>query len=190
MTHWVATVHDIPPLADVPVALALTVSHERNGLSATEQHRLLRRQALTTLTTASLGMDKSKVRLAVDASGRRHIAGTEIFASVAHRAGRVAAVIARVPVGVDLESVEEATNAAEVVLSGIETPIDVAAWHGLAGIWAAREAVLKAQGRDLTLDHDAWTFGEGWVQAGAMRPLRVDLASRDGIVAAVAYVVD
>ncbi len=187
VTRWAFAVDEVPPLQSGPVALILPVPELGSHPPSGDQRRRWRRQTLTTLAAAAIGIDAATVRLVAANDGRRRLGGTDLFASVAHRAGWVAAVLARTPAGIDLESPDEAEMAAEIVLAGVEDSVDLAAWHGLAGMWATREAALKAEGRDLTCDHRHWRFGTGVVRGDDEAALRVDLARRSGIVAAVAY---
>lgn len=146
-----------------------------------------RRQVLAALVARAVPSADSA--LAVDDDGRRRLAGTRFYASVGERAGWVAAALSRAPIGIDLESVAEANAGAAAVRDGIAVA-DPTYWHGLAGLWAAREATLKAMGRDLTTDPRGWRFAAGVVTAAGGAPHRVDLRALPGIVAAVAYVGD
>lgn len=188
MTRWAFAVDDVTALADEPLALVRKIGSAVVEASTVIQRSALRRRVLTELASTALGL--RDIRLAVDADGRRYLHGTNVFASVAHRGGRAAAVLSRDPVGIDIERVDEADAAAQVILAGIDAGIDIAAWGGLAGVWAAREAVLKTQGRDLTRDHARWTFDDGWVRGGDAPALRVDIVARHGFVAAVGYAGD
>ena len=173
MTRWACRVGDVFRLDDVPQALVVpTPAGEPSPL----------RHSLLSDLAAACGVAG---RLVARADGVRMLGGTGLFASVAHRPGWAAAVLARVAVGIDLETAAEAASAEAVILAGVEVD-DLAAWHGLAGIWAAREAVLKAQGRDLTRDHRCWRFGHGSVTADG-RTFTVEVKPLAGAVAAVAY---
>ncbi len=127
------------------------------------------------------------VLLATDGTGHRRLAGTDLYASVGERSGWAAAVLARGPVGIDIEDRDEAAASAATVLDGI-AKVDRSAWPGLAGIWAAREATLKAMGRDLTTDPGGWRFAHGVVTPSGGPAHRVDLVTVRGLVAAIAYV--
>ncbi len=66
------------------------------------------------------------------ADGRRRLAGTRLFASVAERDGWVAAALSPAPVGIDIESMVEATRRPAAVLAGVAVA-DTAGWHGRPG---------------------------------------------------------
>ncbi len=189
MTQWAFAIDEVLALADEPIALIEWVGLAANEANTRVQRSALRRRVLTKLAAIALDLPEG-VRLAVGADGHRYLHGTKIFASVAHRDGWAAAVLWREPVGIDIESMGEADAAAQVILGGIDAGTDVASWGGLAGIWAAREAVLKAQGCDLTRDHARWRFGDGLVRGGDVPALRVDTAACPDFVAAVAYAGD
>jgi hypothetical protein len=145
--------------------------------------RSVRRRQVCLAFGARLGLTADR-GLTIDRDGVRRFAG--FYASVAERSGWVAAVVSRAPVGIDLESVAEVQASTDVVLDGVDD-VDRAAWHGLAGIWAAREATLKAMGRDLTRDPGGWRFAADRVTPAGCASHRVDLVARADIVAAVAY---
>lgn len=145
----------------------------------------VRRRALAPLVRQRLGLDADPTLIA-GPDGVRRLIAPGWFASVAERHGWVAAVIAPAPVGIDVETVAEAERSREVILADA-TVDDLAAWHGLAGVWAAREAVLKAVGRDLTRDPGGWRFVAGYATATGIAAHRVDLVTRATVVAAVAY---
>lgn len=196
LTRWCFAVETVPPLGDEPVALvgrSSTAAEGRPARQTVAARRALRRDVLTLLAGRALDVPESGIALGVRSDGVRlverddPVRGREtLFASVAHRSGWVAAVVARVPVGIDLEHIAEAACAGDVVLADA-TVDDLAAWHGLAGVWAAREAVLKAQGRDLTRDPGGWRFTGVYATANGIAAHRVDLARRPEIVVAVAY---
>jgi phosphopantetheinyl transferase len=188
VTRWAFAVDAVVVLEDEPIALIQQAGPTGSKAETADRHAL-RRRVLTQLASVALG-PRADIRLAVNANGHRYLDGTKVFASVAYRNGWVAAVLSREPVGIDIESIDDAGAAAEVVLAGVDAGTNVAAWGGLAGVWAAREAVLKAQGRDLTRDHARWTFGDGQVRGGDASALRVDIAHGEGFVAAVAYAGD
>ena len=188
MTRWMFEPEPVGPLVDEPIVLLQQVDVcDDRGQSTSSRRSFWRRQVLARLAVSVFGPHDENMRLTVDADGRRRIRGTAMFASVAHRAGWVAAALAPMPVGVDIEINDEDTRADPVILAGVLPGIDLAAWHGLGGVWATREAVLKAQGRDLTRDHGVWKFGDGWVQGDDASPFRVDLTRCDTMIAAVAY---
>ncbi len=148
---------------------------------------IARRQVLTALVQCVLGPSATPPRLVADADGVRRLDGTPWFASVAERSGWVAAVIAPHAVGIDLESQSDAHAARDAILTGVIT-INLGAWHGLAGAWAAREATLKAMGRDLTSDPGGWRFGGGTVTAADSANYCIETVARAGMVAAISYV--
>ena len=138
------------------------------------------------LATRALAMPEATIHLGGD-GGVRRLIGTPYFASVTERAGWAAAVLSQVPVGIDLEETKGAAVAGTAILSGVES-VDLTLWQGVAGVWAAREAVLKATGRDLTDDHGGWRFGTASVTATGIPLHTVDLIVLPGIVVAVAHV--
>ncbi len=147
-----------------------------------DYRRRLRRQALAALVAEALG-PKFEPRLVAGPDGVRRLAGTDWFASVAERDGWAAAAVARVPVGVDIESVAGAAVAAEAVAAAVTGSPCVDA----AECWVSREAVLKAVGRDLTRDPGGWRF-EARVSASGIEPHRVEIVALEGMVAGLAYV--
>ncbi len=143
-----------------------------------------RRQVLAALARRVVHLP---IELIAGSEGIRRLAGTPLFASVSERDGWVAAVLSPHPVGIDIESRAEAAAGAAAVLGGVDVA-DLAAWHGPGGVWAAREAVLKACGRDLTDAPERWSLGAGVAAAPGIGPHRVDLSPLPEVVAAVAYV--
>jgi hypothetical protein len=148
---------------------------------------VLRRQLLVVLAGRALGILPESVRLVPDARGRRMLAGQSAFASVASRPGWVAAALADVPVGIDVELVVEAEAAREIALAGFDGDATMlAAWHGPAGVWAAKEAALKAHGRDLTSSPGDWAFGDRMLSADRLLPTRILITASAGAVVALA----
>ena len=148
--------------------------------------RQVRRRQLLTALARRLGVALTGNALTVGPDGIRRLGTSALYASVTECTGWVAAIVAPTPVGIDLERVDEAAAGAAAVIDGIDV-VNTAAWHGLAGVWAAREATLKAMGRDLTTDPKGWLFGAGIVTAGRCRPHHVDLMVLPGRIAAAAY---
>jgi phosphopantetheinyl transferase len=110
-----------------------------------------------------------------------------MFASVAWRPGWVAAAIAPAPVGIDVEKVAEAEAARDVALAGFKgSAADLALWHGPAGVWAAKEAVLKANGRDLTSPPPHWDFNGMTLAARLLEPRAMTIERYGPLVVAVA----
>ena len=182
LTLWAFALDAVPRGGSGAVALVLSpaqVAALSEPAAAGERRGAARRRVLSALADRVLALSTPPRLVAVD--GIRHLAGTGWFASVAERDGWVGAALAPLAVGID-----EAAAAADAVLAGVVVA-DLAAWHGLAGIWAAREAVLKAVGRDLTRDLGGWRFGPGIVTAEGVPPHRVEVVARDAIVAALAY---
>lgn len=169
-----ATVARLPPLRGR--ALADAAAGGARGVR--------RRQVLAALLAGT--WPATDAVLAVDADGRRRLADAPFYASVSERAGWVAAALSPAPVGIDLESVAEAATAT-IVRDGVDV-VDPADWPTAAGLWAAREATLKAMGRDLTRDPGGWRFAAGLATAAGCPPHRVETQALPGIVAAVAYV--
>lgn len=187
LTRWALAVADLSACATEPLALVLApdavvalppVPDEQSDTRGRARARVL--AALAQAIGVGAG-------LSARADGVRRLTGTRLFASVAERHGWAAAAVASRPVGVDIESRAEAEAAAATVFAGVEAD-DLAAWHGPAGVWAAREAVLKAVGRDLTRDPGQWHLAAGVAAAPGLSPHRVDLLPLSGVVAAIAYV--
>ncbi len=108
-----------------------------------------------------------------------------IFASMASRGGWIVAVLAREPVGIDVETIAEAgaEAAGAAVLEGFDG--ELADWHGAAGVWAAKEAALKLAGRGI--DTPArWQFGSGGRLTRDDQRLAIAFYPLPGAVAAVA----
>ncbi len=148
---------------------------------------VLRRQLLALLAQRVLGVDARDVRLSCGASGQRLLSGQTVFASVAWRPGWVAAAIARVPVGIDIELLAEAEAARDIALAGFNgSAADLAAWHGPAGVWAAKEAALKANGLDLTSPPPRWDFNGMTLAADTCAPLAMTIERRGPVVVALA----
>lgn len=130
-------------------ALPLLTAAQLVDSAASGAPGVLRRQLLAALAARALGLPPADVRLTIDALGRRML-GTGVYASVAYRPGWVAAALALAPVGVDIETAAEAEAAGAVALEGFAgDDTALAARHGPAGVWAAREASLKSRGRSL-----------------------------------------
>jgi hypothetical protein len=192
LTQWAFALEDVRQGAEGMIALILppasVATLPLHAEAATGAGRsIARRRVLTALAHRVLAPFDAPPRLVADRSGVRRIDGTRWFASVAERSGWVAAAIAPHAVGIDIENVDEARAARDAILAGVVT-IDLAAWHGLAGAWAAREAVLKAMGRGLTSDPGGWRFGSGTVTATGSAAYRVEIVACAKMVAAIAYV--
>ena len=170
----------------VPATVVATLPCDNRTMCGDDRF-IARRRVLTALVQRALGPSVTPPRLVADADGVRRIHGTPWFASVAERSGWVAAAIAPHAVGIDLESQSDAPAARDAILTDVIT-INLGAWHGLAGAWAAREAVLKAMGRDLTSDPGGWRFGDGTVTAADSANYRVEIVARAGMVGAISYV--
>ena len=196
MIRWAFDVADLERGVDGPTALVLSPAAIARlpplrgsalaDAAAGAARGVARRQVLAALVARTLPGPSQPI-LRADATGRRRLVGTGYFASVSERSGWAAAVVAREPAGIDLEAGAEAAAGAAVVFAGVDR-VDPAAWHGPAGVWAAREAVLKAYGRDTTTEPGGWHFGAGSVTALGCAPCRVDVVALGEIVAAVAYV--
>lgn len=194
LTRWAFALDEVALGGDDRVALVLAPSlvarvPPLSGdalANAGDARSVVRRQVLAALAARLCPAANGPGGLTVNPDGLRRLAGG-LYASVAERSSWVAAVMSRAPVGIDLESVGEAQTSAAAVLDGVDI-VDPAAWHGLAGVWAAREATLKAMGRDLTTDPGGWRFGTGSVTAAGCPTHRVDLVALPAIIAAVAYV--
>lgn len=192
LTPWAFALDDVRRGAPESVALILppkiVATLPFNGEGEHGGGRsIARRRVLTALAQRVLAPFETPPRLLADADGVRRLDGTAWFASVAERSGWVAAAIAPHAVGIDIENADDARAASDAILAGVVT-IDLATWHGLAGAWAAREAVLKAMGRGLTSDPGGWRFGSGTVTATGSATYRVEIVARAKMVAAVAYV--
>ncbi len=175
----VAVPHAVVVRLTQPAAAVLDRPTGQAGRSAA------RRDVLAALAER-LGLLADEALLIAGTDGMRRLGRTGLFASVAERGGWVAAVIAPVAVGIDVEAAADADLGRDVVLADA-TVDDLSGWHGLAGVWAAREAVLKATGRDLTRDPGGWRFAAGRAAANGIAPHQIDLIALSGIVAAVAY---
>ena len=172
-----AVVADFPPLSRDQLADA----------AASGRPGVLRRQLIVALAHRALGLPIFEVRLVADARGRRMLGGQAVFASVAWRPGWVAAALAPGPVGIDIELIEDAAAARDVALDGFDgDAARLAAWNGAAGVWAAKEAVLKTHGRDLTTAPARWRFGDGVVAARGLSPTRVKFARAGAACVALA----
>lgn len=148
---------------------------------------VLRRQLLAALAQRVLSVGARDVRLLCDAGGQRLLREPSMFASVAWRPGWVAAAIAPTPVGIDIELVVEAEAARAVALFGYNgEPAALAVWHGPAGVWAAKEAALKANGLDLTSPQPRWHFKNMTLAAGRFAPLAITLERHGPAVVALA----
>ncbi len=192
LTAWAFALDEVP--RGVPGAVALMVPPTivatlpfDDGTRCGDGRRIARRQVLTALVQRVLGPFTTPPRLVADADGVRRLDGTPWFASVAERSGWVAAAIAPHAVGIDLESQSDAHAARDAILTDVIF-INLGAWHGLAGAWAAREATLKAMGRDLTSDPGSWHFGDGTVTAADSANYRIETVTRAGMVAAISYI--
>lgn len=192
LTLWALSLADLPSRVTDRMALVLpsgaiadwTLLPEHPLAGTSRQRRSIgRRQVLGALTSR---LDGRGDRLVADHDGVRRLADSTWFASVAERSGWFAAVVARTPIGIDLESEVEAAAGADVALAGVVS-IDRVMWPSLAAVWAAREATLKALGRDLTRDPGDWRFGTGTATVSGCASHQVDVHAFDGMVAAVAY---
>ncbi|MGI4880775.1 MAG: 4'-phosphopantetheinyl transferase superfamily protein [Janthinobacterium lividum] len=148
---------------------------------------VLRRQLLAALAQRVLGVGARDVRLLCGAGGQRMLREPAVCASVAWRPGWVAAAIAPAPVGIDVELVAEAEAVRDVALAGFDgSAAELASWHGPAGVWAAKEAVLKAHGRDLTSPPTRWDFNGMTLAAMPFASLAMTIGRRGPIVIALA----
>ncbi len=174
------------PEAEVAALPALTAAQLADAAHGGAPS-VLRRQLLAALAQRVLGVGARDVRLLCGADRQRFVSGRSMFASVAWRPGWVAAAIAPTPVGIDVELVAEAESARDVALAGFEgSPTDLAAWHGPAGIWAAKEAAFKANGRDLTSPPTRWDFNGMTLAAMPFAPLAMTIERCGPVVIALA----
>lgn len=196
MIRWAFNIDDVPSGIDIPIALVLPVAFVETLPSLTRDQLgdaaasgvpgVLRRQAMAALASRALGIEPRSVRLSARPDRRRILDGTTAFASISYRSGLVAAALARVPIGIDLEAIDDAA-AGRVALDGFDgDAIALIAWQGASGIWAAKEAALKAGGDDLTTAVARWRFGDAVISYNKMAPLRVQHRTIGGVVAAVA----
>lgn len=169
---------DRPSVLVVPVAVLDTLPFLSADQLADTAHggapSVWRRQALVALAARALGMAPAAVRLRADGDGRRFLGGTAIFASVAYRSGFAVAAIARVPIGVDIEAIDEAVAAGGVALEGFDGDAEaLRRWHGPAGIWAAKEATLKLGGTGLGRSR-YWRFDDSTVVVNDSASVSID----------------
>ncbi len=188
LTRWLFRAEDVPAEIDGPVALILAPRAVRAlppppGGETMPWRSVARRRVLAALAARVV---RGPVELVADGGSVRHLAHTPLFASVAERDGWAAAVLSPEPIGIDVESIAEADAATEPFSAGVLAVYGD--WHGAAGLWAAREAVLKATGRDLTRDPLGWRFVGSQASADGIPPHHVDFAAPGGFIAAVAYV--
>ena len=185
LTRWAFAAEAVTAGIDAPVVLVLPPTAAFNDWTSAARSRR-RRRVLAVLAERALAIPAAAVGLSSD-GGPRRIVDTSFFASVAERDGWAAAAVARVPIGIDIEASVGAAAARSAVLEGVAS-VDVDRWHGLAGVWAAREAVLKAVTRDLTNDPGGWRFTGSSVAANGVPRHSIDLVALCGFVVAVAYV--
>jgi hypothetical protein len=137
------------------------------------------------LAADALDLHPADIRLEVAPDGRRRLSGGP-WASIASRPGWIAVALAPVPVGVDVELVSEADAAPDLVWAGLSSRPG-AEWYGAAGIWAAKEACLKAQGLGLEAAERGWRFlAGGRVEADGLAAHRVVMRLLPGAAAALA----
>ncbi len=183
----VAVVLPASEVADLPRLTAAQLADAARGAAPA----VLRRQLLAALVGRVLGIAPGEVRLLINAGGRRRLAGDARFVSVAWRPGWVAAAVADVPVGIDVELIAEAEAGRAIALAGFgDDPQTLAAWHGLAGVWAAKEAALKANGRDLTTSPERWSFAHPLLTGDRMTPVRIAMCELPDAIAVLASVVE
>lgn len=194
--RWLTELEDIRRGLDHPSALVAStdvldrlppLSREQLADAASGGERSVwRRQLLCALAARMLDMAPAAVRLGVGSNGLRMLIGTDVFASVAYRSGVAAAAISHAPIGIDIESIEEASAAKSVALEGFSDDMGaLTKWHGPAGVWAAKESALKASSKDLTNSTDRWRFGDMTVSHDTDAEMRVSFLAFKHVVAAV-----
>ena len=171
MIQWYTQLHDVRPNLDHPTAL-IAASDVLDTLPPLSRDQLAdaahgglpsvrRRQLLCALAARVLDITPVAVRLGIASDERRYVRGTNVFASVAYRSGVAAVALAHEPIGIDVESIDEALAAGSVALNGFDGNVSaLAAWHGPAGVWTAKEAALKALSKDLTNCIGQWRFDD------------------------------
>lgn len=196
MIHWAFALDHLTCFAGNGVALILdpsaiarlpALSSDARADAARGGGRsVLRRQVLAALAERISSPAEAPFRLSADADGHRSLNATGMFASVAERAGWVAAVLAPEPIGIDIEEIAGARVSLDAVIDRVDA-INWAAWSEPAGLWTAREAALKAMGRDLTSHSGRWRFGAATAVTNGIQFL-VDTICLPTMVASVAYV--
>lgn len=183
LTGPVALVLPEAEVAILPPLTAVQLADAAHGGAPS----VLRRQLLAALAQRVLGVGARDVRLLCGAGGLRLLREPSMFASVAWRPGWVAAAIAPSPVGIDVELAAEAEAVRDIALAGFRgSPTELALWHGPAGVWAAKEAALKANGRDLTSPPTRWDFKGMTLAATPFPPLAMTIERRGPVVIALA----
>jgi 4'-phosphopantetheinyl transferase len=162
------------------------------------EHFVAGRGALRQLLGALLHMEPSRVPLVAAASGKLSCPGGPGF-SVAHSGGLVLVALAMgAEVGVDVERIEARTNLAQVV-SRMFTEREAAALarartgEGEAAerlaffqLWTLKEAVLKADGRGLSLAMSSFEVIGDVALVGSRKFFAVGVPLTEGFAAAVA----
>lgn len=147
--HWFDNADAIAPA--LPATWLIRTDAAPRNLT---ERSALRRSLARRLVARQLGRQEEEVAIAHDAAGRPRLdlpGGTGLHLSLATRTGVVAVGLARQPLGVDVEQVDERATPPLALLHPDEREALAAADAAqrcslFARLWAAKEAYVKALG--------------------------------------------
>jgi 4'-phosphopantetheinyl transferase len=129
----------------------LSVPADARGLRPRDLVIYLSRHARTAL---KLSAEKSHLEMSepLKDKGGRPMSTNGVYWSLTHKPDYVAAVVARQPIGIDVEKI--AGRKTKVIFNKVADPDEWAlvggrSWEGFHRYWTAKEAVLKAEGTGL-----------------------------------------
>lgn len=115
-------------------------------------HFLRRRLVMRSLAARCAGLDARDIRIAYDAHGAPRVDGARLYVAASSRGAQTALAVASLPIGVDLEQVEDGAPVIDEVLGKSEREALARIAGGARAraflqMWTAKEAYLKAMGR-------------------------------------------
>lgn len=153
--HWLTSPHALAP--SLPAIWVIDTGAAPRTLP---ERSALRRSTARAVVAAQTGVTADTVTIAHDDAGRPLLPGTALHLSLATRAGIVAIGLSDRPLGVDVELVQDDTQA-ETLLHPEEHSMlaslrGAARGEAFARLWAAKEAFVKALGTGFVTAPDSF----------------------------------
>jgi 4'-phosphopantetheinyl transferase len=155
-----AAVWRCPVLAEIPGMLTADEMRRADRYQSEAARRcfIAGRTLIRSLAGAALGVEPRAVGLALDAKGKPFVGGGSFCFNISHSGTWVAAVVARQPVGIDIEDVEREGNwrgiarryFAEDEMGFLERLAEPERRRAFIRHWVCKEAALKCAGTGIS----------------------------------------